>query len=59
MTHKIETIIDKTSLINRLTELAENGHYIFRGYSKQDQLLPNIIRRNFVDQENALLFEVV
>lgn len=57
MSPEIEIYNDKKSLINRLTDLAQNGIYIFRGYSKQDQLLPNILRRNLVDQENALLFE--
>ncbi len=54
---KVETYKDKSSLITRLTELTENGKYVFRGYSKQDQLLPNILRRNLADQEMALLFE--
>lgn len=57
MSLEIETFDDKSDLIARLTQLAESGHFIFRGYSKQDQLFPNIIRRNLVDQENALLFE--
>ncbi len=53
----METFDNKFDLIERLTQLAESGKFIFRGYSKQDQLVPNIIRHNLVDQENALLFE--
>ena len=47
--------IDK--LINRLNELAGDGNYVFRGYNKQEQLLPNIIRNNMIDVENELLFQ--
>lgn len=57
MSLEMETFNDKFDLIERLTQLAERGNFIFRGYSKQDQLVPNIIRHNLVDQENALLFE--
>lgn len=42
---KTETFNNKSALIARLTELAESGNWVFRGYSKQDQLHPNIIRR--------------
>lgn len=54
---EIETYDDKSGLISRLTKLAENGRYIFRGYSHQSQLLPSIVRKNLIDQEAALLFE--
>lgn len=54
---KTEVFDNKSALIARLTELAESGNWVFRGYSKQDQLQPNIIRRNLVDQERELLFE--
>ena len=54
---KTETFNNKSALIARLTELAESGNWVFRGYSKQDQLHPNIIRRKLVDQERELLFE--
>lgn len=54
---KTEVFDNKSALIARLTELAESGNWVFRGYSKQDQLQPNIIRRNLVDQERDLLFE--
>ena len=54
---EMESFDNKSSLIARLTELVESGNFIFRGYSKQDQLHPNIIRRKLVDQESALLFE--
>lgn len=44
-------------VIRRLNELAKNGKYVFRGYSKQDELLPNIIRnqKSFLYSENKLL----
>lgn len=54
---EIETYDDKSGLISRLTKLAENGRYIFRGYSHQSQLLPSIVRKKLIDQEAALLFE--
>ena len=31
-------------VITRLNELAEEGHYVFRGYGKQSELLPGIMR---------------
>lgn len=44
------------SVIDRLNELAKTGGYVFRGYGKQDELLPNIIRKgNYVDIEDKLL----
>lgn len=52
-----EIFTDKSELIARLIELAGNGKYVFRGYSKQDQLQPNIVRRNLVNREKELLFE--
>ena len=52
-----EVLEEKSTLITRLTELAESGKYVFRGYSKQDQLQPNIIRKNLVEKERDLLFE--
>ena len=43
-------------VIDRLNELAKTGRYVFRGYGKQDELLPNIIRKgNYVDIEDKLL----
>lgn len=43
-------------VIDRLNELAKAGGYVFRGYGKQDELLPNIIRKgNYVDIEDKLL----
>ena len=43
-------------LIDRLTELARNKNMVFRGYGKQSELLPNIIRDNDLeDQEIVLL----
>ncbi len=44
------------AVIDRLNELAKEGGYVFRGYGKQDELLPNIIRKgNYVDIEGKLL----
>lgn len=52
----VDTYDEKEKLIDRLTELAEDGGYVFRGYNKQEQLLPNIIRNNMTDVESDLLF---
>ncbi|MCR5653018.1 MAG: FRG domain-containing protein [Ruminococcus sp.] len=48
---------DKNELISKLTELASSGNYVFRGYSIQEQMLPNIIRKNATDIEMKLLCE--
>ena len=48
---------NKDHLIDRLTELAISGQWVFRGYNTQEQLLPNVIRRNVSDVEETLLFE--
>ena len=48
---------NKDHLIDRLTELAISGKWVFRGYNTQEQLLPNVIRRNVSDVEDTLLFE--
>lgn len=53
----IDTYDNKEKLINRLNELAEDGNHIFRGYNKQEQLLPNAIRNNMIDVEKDLLFQ--
>lgn len=42
-------------VINTLTQLAINQNCVFRGYSIQDQLYPNIIRNKAVDIEIELL----
>lgn len=43
-------------VIERLNSLACSGNYVFRGYGKQDELYPNIIRnKNFVKTEEKLL----
>ena len=52
-----QTFNEKTALLNFLTELAEAGNYVFRGYNIQEQLLPNIVRNNMVSTENELLFQ--
>ena len=43
---------NKDHLIDRLTELAISGQWVFRGYNTQEQLLPNVIRRNVSDVED-------
>lgn len=48
---------NKDHLMDRLTELAISGQWVFRGYNTQEQLLPNVIRRNVSDVEDTLLFE--
>ena len=43
-------------VITRLNELAEEGHYVFRGYGKQRELLPGIMREKaYITKEKALL----
>lgn len=45
-------------LIQKLNQLAQEGHYVFRGYSKQDELLPSLIRdSNYTDLEIDFLKE--
>lgn len=45
------------TVIDELTRLARSGAYVYRGYNRQDELLPNIIRDrvNYVDVETDLL----
>lgn len=47
----------REDLIDRLTTLALANEWVFRGYNKQDQLCPNILRYNLNDVERELLFE--
>ena len=46
---------DKERLISCLANLAESEEYVFRGYGKQDELYPSIVRNNLEDVEHALL----
>lgn len=48
---------DKNELINCLTKLAEHKENFYRGYSKQDELFPSIIRDKETDVEIKLLME--
>ena len=49
---------DKDELINTLVKLAKFRTFVFRGYNKQDQLLPNIIReKDYSQLEEKLLNE--
>ncbi len=45
------------AVIDRLNTLAKMGGYVFRGYGKQDELLPNIIRgkTSYANIESRLL----
>ena len=52
-----EVFTNKDHLIDRLTELAISGQWVFRGYNLQEHLLPTVIRRNMSDVEDTLLFE--
>lgn len=52
----VYVISNKDELISKLTSLASDGGFVFRGYSTQDQMLPNIIRKNAVDIEMELLY---
>lgn len=47
---------NKEKLIDKLTELAGDGNFVFRGYNIQEQLFPNVIRNNMIDVEDKLLF---
>lgn len=53
----IDTFDNKEQLLDCLTELAGKGNYVFRGYNTQEQLIPNVVRKNMVDVENELLFQ--
>ena len=49
---------DANKLISKLTQLAVNKNNVFRGYGKQSELLPNIIReKDWSPQEISLLYE--
>lgn len=52
-----KTFYDKDGLIRELTDLASRRKFVFRGYSIQDQLKPNIIRNNATDIELELLYQ--
>lgn len=52
-----EVFTNKDHLIDRLTELAVSGEWVFRGYNLQEHLLPTVIRRKMSDSEDTLLFE--
>lgn len=46
------------AVIDKLNSLARNGDYVFRGYGKQEELLPNIIRKgDYANVENELLYD--
>ena len=43
-------------VIDTLNQFARSGKYVFRGYGKQSEILPNIIRKgNYVNIESELL----
>ena len=44
------------TVVNHLNDLAQSGDYVFRGYGKQSELLPGIIRdKDYTNLENRLL----
>ncbi len=45
-TIRIEATDSFQKIIDTINDLARNGEYVFRGYGRQDELLPNIIRKN-------------
>lgn len=54
----LEYYENQSELIETLTYLANCGNYVFRGFNRQDQLLPNIIReKDFSKVEYDLLNE--
>lgn len=48
-----------SAVIDTLNKFAEAKKYVFRGYSKQDELLPNILRDNavYANEEKNLLMD--
>ena len=54
---KIEALEGSKRVIEVLTLLAQNGGNVFRGYNKQDELLPSLIRDkiSYADVEIELL----
>ena len=47
---------DPKDVIQYLTELAQNKSLVFRGFGRQQELLPNIIReKDFTNREIELL----
>ncbi len=54
-----EEIINNTvKLIDRLTELATSKNYVYRGYGKNDELYPNLIRdKDWKSEETRFLYE--
>lgn len=52
----IEACDGYQTVIDRLNLLARNGDYVFRGYGRQDEMFPNIIRdKDFSNVETILL----
>lgn len=49
------TILDKDELILKLTELATQGKYVFRGFSYQSELETKLHKKNFITKEIDLL----
>ncbi len=47
------------SVIEFLSAIAHEKNYVFRGYNKQEELLPAIIRgpKSFIDAEDELLHD--
>lgn len=45
-------------IVSRLNKLANDGQYVFRGYSKKEEMKPKLIRKeDYRDKERDLLFD--
>ena len=58
---RIEASDGAQRVIDELTGLARSGGKVFRGYNKQDELLPSLIRDkvSYTDVESELLKDFV
>lgn len=55
---KFESQVNADEIIKELNSFALNGGYVFRGYGKQEELLPNIMRKEgLIEKEDALLMD--
>ena len=55
---KFESQVNADEIIKELNSFALNGGYVFRGYGKQEELLPRIIREEGpTEKEEALLMD--
>ena len=54
---KFESQVNADEIIKELNSFALNGGYVFRGYGKQEELLPKILRKKCIEKEEALLMD--